>query len=132
MSNPRILIVEDDAGVRQALEFKLRSAGYEVVGVASGSEALQAASEHKPDLMILELHLDANPLDSMRDGFVLLGWLRRTLPDASFPVILHTVDASPQVDAQAKAEGVYAVFRKGSDNTQMLVRTVQQALPAAA
>jgi two-component system, OmpR family, KDP operon response regulator KdpE len=131
MSNPRVLIVEDNNGVRQALEFKLRSAGYEVVGVACGSAALQAASEQKPDLMILELHLDADPLDSMRDGFILLGWLRRTLPDSNFPVIVHTGDASPQVDAQAKAEGVYAVLRKG-DDTQMLVRTVQQALPAAA
>jgi CheY-like chemotaxis protein len=114
------------------LEFKLRSAGYDVVAVGSGSAALQAASAHKPDLMILELHLNADPLDSMRDGLVLLGWLRRTLPDANFPVILHTVDASPQVDAQAKAEGVYAVFRKSSENTEMLVRTVQQALPTAA
>lgn len=101
---------------------------YEVVTASSGPEAVAAAATRKPDLMILDLTLD-DPLEAMRHGFMLLAWLRRTLPDADFPVIIHTADQSPKVDAEAKAHGVFAVFRKGGGGYKLL-ELVQRALAA--
>ena len=127
MSAPRILLIDDDQVTRKALEFKLGSQGYEVVSAATGSAALKAVTEQKPDLMILDLKLDSDPLDSMRDGFTLLGWMRRMVPDCNFPVIIHTIGATEEVEARAQAEGIYAVLQKSADMQKML-DTVRQAL----
>ena len=129
MSAPRILLIDDDQVTRKALEFKLGSQGYEVVAAATGSAALKAVTEQKPDLMILDLKLDSDPLDSMRDGFTLLGWMRRMVPDCNFPVIVHTIGATEEVEARAQAEGIYAVLQKSAD-VQKMLDTVRQALGA--
>lgn len=129
MSAPRILLIDDDQVTKKALEFKLGSQGYEVVSAATGSAALKAATEQKPDLMILDLKLDSDPLDSMRDGFTLLGWMRRMVPDCNFPVIIHTIGATEEVEARAQAEGIYAVLQKSAD-VQKVLDTVRQALEA--
>jgi DNA-binding NtrC family response regulator len=65
----------------------------------------------------------------MRDGFTLLGWMRRMLPDSNFPVIIHTVDPSAEVEARAQTEGIYAVLPQGAGAEKML-DLVQQALQA--
>ena len=131
MSAPRVLVVEDDKVVRNVLELQLTTQGYEVTLATTASEALHAAQEQRPDLLILDLKLDANPLETIRDGFTLLGWLRRMLPDPNFPVIIYTQDRSPHVDARAEAEGVYAVFRKG-DGARNFIELVQRALEDSA
>ena len=131
MSAPNILVVDGDPVVSGAMQSRLTAQGCEVVTVASGAAALQAAAARKPDLMILDLTLDGEPSDAMRDGFALIGWFRFRLPDVSFPVIIHTVDDSDKVKARAKDEGVYAVITKTHDMTALL-ETVQQALNACA
>jgi len=127
MSEPNILVVDADPVARSAVQSRLTARGYAVVTVASGAAALQAAAAHKPDLMILDLTLDDEPSDAMRDGFALLGWLRFRLPDVAFPVIIHTVDDSEKVKARAKDEGVYAVITKTHDMSALL-EAVQQVL----
>jgi CheY-like chemotaxis protein len=129
MSAANILVVDADPVVSSAVQSRLTAGGCEVVTVASGAAALQAAAARRPDLMILDLTLDGEPSDAMRDGFALLGWLRFRLPDPSFPVIIHTVDDSAKVKERARAEGVYAVVVKTRDMTALL-DTVQQALQA--
>ena len=78
-------------------------------------------------MLVIDVRLDADPLETIRDGFVLVGWLRRMLPDPGFRVIIHTKDRSPEVDARAEAEGNTEVFRKG-DGVQNLVDLVQRTL----
>src|SRR6185503_11235761 len=99
--SPQILLVEDSLVVRRALENVLRAAGCEVKTATTASEALRATFAKVPDLMILDLTLAAASFDSFRDGFAVLHWLRHMLPDAYFPVIIHTADASPLVDQRA-------------------------------
>lgn len=53
----RILVVEDDAIIRQTVEYALRRAGFEVSGSADGVEGLQMALTDKPDLIVLDLML---------------------------------------------------------------------------
>ncbi|MCI0744310.1 MAG: response regulator, partial [Verrucomicrobia subdivision 3 bacterium] len=123
---PRILLVEDSLVVKRALENALRAAGCEVVTVTTASDALQAAFAQMPDLMILDLTLDAASFDTFRDGFAVLNWLRHMLRGANFPVIIHTGDPSPLVDERARAAGVFAVIRKGDPATDIL-NVVRQA-----
>ena len=124
---PLLLVVEDNAVVRRALERQLAANGYQVVAAESASEAIHAVSAHQPDLMILDLKLDAAWLDSMRGGFTMLSWLRRMLPDCNFPIIIYTSDDSAFVDETAQAAGIYAVYRK-SDSLAHLLDGVRQAL----
>ena len=51
----RILVVDDDPGVRLALGKALRKAGYEVEEAADGEEALTAVRRRCPDLLVSDL-----------------------------------------------------------------------------
>jgi DNA-binding response OmpR family regulator len=53
----RILIVEDDEGIRDTLKFHLSSAGFQVLEAADGTTGLRAARTGKPDLILLDLML---------------------------------------------------------------------------
>ncbi len=52
-----ILVVDDDAAVRDVLTRFLRRRGYRVGIAANGEEALSAVRDHDPDLMLLDIHL---------------------------------------------------------------------------
>lgn len=51
----RILLVEDDASVRELLKVLLEVEGYDILEARDGKEGLQKAGELSPDLMILDL-----------------------------------------------------------------------------
>jgi len=51
----KILVVEDEAGIRLSVSDELESAGYEVFTAENGEKALAAAEREKPDLIILDL-----------------------------------------------------------------------------
>ena len=57
MSNPRVLVVDDEPQIRRALRVGLVNHGYEVQVAASGEEALDLAASAPPDLIILDLML---------------------------------------------------------------------------
>ena len=56
-SRHRVLLIDDDPGVVDALATSLRNAGYDVKGVVEGSLGLSVAREHPPDLVVLGLKL---------------------------------------------------------------------------
>ena len=53
----RVLLVDDDATLRQTLAIGLRAEGHEVLVAADGRSALQAVTEDQPDLVVLDLGL---------------------------------------------------------------------------
>ncbi|MCW5850945.1 MAG: response regulator transcription factor [Anaerolineae bacterium] len=53
----RILVIEDDPVLQQALGLNLKREGYEVLGAADGLTGLQMARDAQPDLVILDLML---------------------------------------------------------------------------
>ncbi|HET7645493.1 MAG TPA: response regulator transcription factor [Candidatus Limnocylindria bacterium] len=53
----RLLVVEDDATLRQALRFNLAREGYEVGVATNGPEALEAVRRRRPDLVLLDVML---------------------------------------------------------------------------
>ena len=50
----RILVVDDDADIRELVTMKLTSAGYDVSTAADGEAGLAALLEHQPDLVVLD------------------------------------------------------------------------------
>jgi DNA-binding response OmpR family regulator len=53
----RILVVEDDEGIRDMLKYHLASAGFSVLEASDGTTGLRAARTGKPDLILLDLML---------------------------------------------------------------------------
>ena len=66
----KLLVVEDEPNILELLAASLRYAGFEVVTAAAGSEAVQAAQRHRPDLIVLDVMLPD------MDGFDVLHRLR--------------------------------------------------------
>jgi two-component system OmpR family response regulator len=78
----RLLIVDDEPSIVELLAASLRYAGFEVATAASGREALTAAREHKPDLLVLDVMMPDV------DGF---GVVRRLRADGmQIPVVFLT------------------------------------------
>src|SRR5213075_666004 len=77
----KILIVEDEAGLRQGLEINLRHENYETVTAADGEEAIRLFHAESPDLVLLDLMLPK------RSGFEVLDHIRKL---SKIPVILLT------------------------------------------
>src|SRR5215211_4683369 len=68
----RLLVVDDDPGLRRALAINLRARKYDVDLAADGAEALQAASREPPDAVVLDLGLpDMDGVDIIEG---LRGW----------------------------------------------------------
>lgn len=83
MTDPiRLLVVEDDAALRDAVCMTLELAGHRVVGVDGGPAALEAVVREPFNLVITDLRMQ--PMD----GLELLGAIRATLPQ--MPVLLMT------------------------------------------
>src|SRR5665811_641975 len=82
MSGSRILIAEDDRGVRQSLERALRFEGYKVSSVKDGVEALEALTGDLPDLVLLDVMMPHV------DGLTVCRHLRATGNDV--PVLMLT------------------------------------------
>jgi two-component system KDP operon response regulator KdpE len=68
----RILVVEDEPGLRKALGINLRARGYDVSLAGDGRSALTAASRHPPDAVILDLGLPDMDGTEVIEG--LRGW----------------------------------------------------------
>jgi two-component system, OmpR family, response regulator len=64
MPTPRVLVVEDDSDLRRQLRKGLDEEGFEVVPVARGAEALTAAMNDPPDVLVVDIGLpDADGRD---------------------------------------------------------------------
>ena len=75
--SPRVLVVEDDPPIREALDVALRGEGHEVLALADGSRLQASVDDFRPDLALLDVRLGHGP-----DGYQLARSLRRqsTLP----------------------------------------------------
>jgi DNA-binding response OmpR family regulator len=77
----KILIVEDEAGLRQGLDINLRHENYETITAADGEEAIRLFHSEQPDLVLLDLMLPK------KSGFEVLDHVRKV---SKVPVILLT------------------------------------------
>ena len=80
-SATRVLVVEDDEGIREMLKYNLSSAGFSVQEASDGASGLRTARTAKPDLILLDLMLPG------MSGFDFARALRKT---SRVPIIMIT------------------------------------------
>lgn len=68
----KILVADDDPQILYALRFSLEKRGYQIIAVKNGSEAITAAADHNPDLVLLDLGMPE--LDGLDVIAGLRGW----------------------------------------------------------
>ena len=84
MKRERVLIVEDEPDIRDLLEFNLSREGFQTTAVETGPEALEAAANDRPDVILLDLLLPG------MDGLDVCRQLRRRDETAQIPLIMLT------------------------------------------
>jgi DNA-binding response OmpR family regulator len=96
----KILLVEDDTALAAVYKSRLELEGFEIREVNNGEDALSAAIEFKPDLILLDAMM---PKIS---GFDVLDILRNTPDTTNVRVIMLTALSQPKDKERAEALGV--------------------------
>jgi DNA-binding response OmpR family regulator len=125
MKNQKILIVDDDPDLRQALKLRLRANHYDTVHAVDGYSAVAIAYKEHPNLIILDLGLPAG------DGFVVLDRLQADDKLSTIPVIVLTARDAQSSERRALQAGAAAFFQKPADNAELLA-VIRATLPKAA
>ena len=118
----RILLVEDEADLRDNLEIVLSHAGHMVVTAENGRDALQALRESAPDLVVSDLSMP------VMDGLTMVRTVRETMPAlAEMPIILLTALGDKQHMIEGRNAGADEYLAKPVDY-QILNATVKARL----
>ncbi|MDU4961229.1 MAG: response regulator transcription factor [Sporomusaceae bacterium] len=80
----KILIVDDEASIRELLKFNLEKAGFSVAECGDGNEALQLVKSHAPELLVLDLMLPG------LDGIEVCRTLKSHRDTSGIPIIMLT------------------------------------------
>ncbi len=108
----RIMLVDDDPGLRRLLSMRLEAAGYEVDTCESGEEALSHIPRTRPELLITDLRMDG------MDGMALFDNVRRRHP--MLPVIILTAHGSIREAVSATRNGAYSFVTKPFDSYDLM------------
>ncbi|NKY57450.1 response regulator [Nocardia flavorosea] len=105
---PTVLVVDDEPQILRAMRINLSVRGYDVVTAATGAGALRAATERKPDVVVLDLGLP--DIDGIEVLAGLRGWTR-------VPIIVLSArtDSADKVDALDAGADDYVTKPFGMD-----------------
>ena len=109
----KILIVEDDAGIRRYLKSTLTAAGYDIVTAGDGRGALALISSHCPDCILLDLGLPD------MDGVGIIEGIRRW---SSVPIIVISARIAENDKAEALDLGADDYLTKPFGTVELLAR----------
>ncbi len=109
----RVLIVDDDAGLRKSLTLILEDADYEVTTAADGEEGLERARRGSPDLILCDVRMPGT------DGLEFLERYREEGGDAL--VLVMTAYGSQELAVEAMKKGAYDYIPKPFDAQEVLL-----------
>lgn len=118
----QILIVEDDAVLREMLQRMLDATHWGTIEAENGREALERLRSQTPDLILLDLMLPE------MDGFEFLQQLRQTADWRSIPVIVVTAMELTAADIDRLDGCVSQILQKGAYSRNELLRQVRDLL----
>jgi two-component system KDP operon response regulator KdpE len=121
MSGKKILIVDDDPDVRQAMHVRLSSNGYETFVASDALTGVAGTQKHRPDLIILDLGLPAG------DGFTVIERIKRIPALALIPIIVVSARNVAENKLRSIKMGASAFLQKPVDNSELLA-VIRQAL----
>ena len=119
MTQPRLLVVDDDAESCAVVAEALRAEGYTVATAKGGSAALTLTKDQVYDVVVSDIRMPD------LDGMVLLRGLREAVPDVS--VILMTAFGTVEAALRAIKEGAYDYVSKPLNLDELLL-TVRRAI----
>lgn len=123
MSAPTVLVVDDEADIRDILQLTLENAGYRVVTAADGSEALGAAEQEVPDAILLDVGMPNV------DGWQVLERMKSNpeIDLATIPIVMLTAWTSDEDRVRGGIEGALRFLGKPFDPAEV-VSTLEELL----
>jgi two-component system, NtrC family, sensor kinase len=115
----RILVVDDELGMRDLLNFELSCAGHEVRVAKDGKEALDALQRDEYDVIVSDVSMPG------MSGIDLLGKTREVSPDTE--VVMMTGFATMEVAIEALRRGAFDLIQKPLE-VCALIRTIARAV----
>ncbi len=111
--NERILVVDDDEGVRESIAMTLEYEGYECIFARSGQEGLDMIANESPDLVLLDIKMPG------MDGLEVLRRLRER--GDVLPVIVISGHGTINTAVEATKQGAFAFLEKGFESDALKV-----------
>ncbi|MDQ0339386.1 two-component system response regulator (stage 0 sporulation protein F) [Caldalkalibacillus uzonensis] len=121
MAKAKILIVDDQYGIRILLSEVLQSQGYITFKASNGKQAIEIAKKERPDLVILDMKIPG------MDGLDILKHLKAF--DSSIQVIMMTAYGELDMIKEAMQLGALAHFSKPFDIDELCKKVEEYLLP---
>ena len=110
---PRVLVVDDEDGVRSSLRMIFEYEGYEVLLAANGPVGLKLAEQEQPDLVFLDIKMP------QMDGLEVLKKLKER--DGSPPVVILSGHGTVKTAVEAVKLGAFDFIEKPPDSERILI-----------
>lgn len=120
----RILVVDDEKDVVELLKFLLEKDGYQVTTAYNGREGLAAATEQKPDLVLLDVMMPE------MDGYTVQTQLLDNPATRAIPIIILTAKGQLR-DVFAMSANVKAYIEKPFDPKTLRAKIQESIKPVA-
>jgi len=117
----KILIVEDEESLLKLESILLTTKGYLVRGATTGTAALEAVAEEKPDLILLDAMLPE------MDGFEVCSRIKGDPETKNIPIVLLTAKKTPEDMAHGKQVGADEYITKPFKSA-MVIETIEKLL----
>jgi excisionase family DNA binding protein len=121
-SGPPVLLVDDDAGMREIVRIELQREGYDVQVAETADEGLAAIEERKPELVLLDVMMPHV------DGWEMLRRIQERYGAGAIPVLMFSGQVDDDGRRQATSRGARGFVGKGFDLDE-LVDQAKQILP---
>ena len=110
----RILIVEDDEHVSKALRIRLTAQGYHVTTAFDAVEAMRAATEERPDMVVLDINLPGG------NGLIVAERLLGQSATTDLPIVFITAGEQTRWRERAAELSAVAFLRKPFEAVDLL------------
>ena len=118
----KVMVVEDDASLREIYSIRITAEGYEVVSAGDGEEALAVAVREKPDLILSDVMM---PKIS---GFDMLDILRSTPETANIKVVMMTALSAEDQRQRGERLGADRYLVKSQVGIEDVINTIHEVL----
>ena len=118
----KVMVVEDDAALREIYSIRITAEGYEVVSAGDGEEALAMAVREKPNLILSDVMM---PKIS---GFDMLDILRSTPETAGIKVVMMTALSSEDQRQRGERLGADRYLVKSQVGIEDVINTIHEVL----
>ena len=122
-SKHRVLVVDDEPGIRESMAMFLTAAGYEVSTAEHGFDALLQLRSATPDVIISDLNMP------QMSGFEFLSVVRRRFPEIPVVAVSGAYGSGDLVPGGVIADAFYA---KGQYHPEELLRTIAELIRTTA